>query len=69
MGAPAENKKASFGADFMKGMQFQMKYIFPVIITFIAAALPASVALYWATSNTFSIFQEWFIRRHLPKQS
>jgi len=65
MGAPAESKKGSFGADFMKGMQFQMKYIFPVIITFVAAALPASVALYWATSNTFSIFQEWFIRRKL----
>ncbi len=64
---PDTQKKGSFGADFMKGMQFQMKYIFPVIITFVAAALPASVALYWATSNTFSIVQEVVLRKKLGK--
>lgn len=65
MGGSTTQKKGTFGADFMKGMQFQMKYVFPIIITFVAAALPASVALYWATSNTFSIFQEAIIRKKL----
>lgn len=57
----------SFGADFMKGMQFQMKYIFPLIIIFISASLPASIALYWTTSNIFSIAQEYVIRKRLER--
>ena len=64
---PKEAAKGTFGADFMKGMQFQMKYIFPVIIIFISAALPASIALYWTTSNIFSIAQEYVIRKRLER--
>ena len=63
-----QGKAGSFGADFMKGMQFQMKYIFPVIIIFIAAALPASIALYWTASNLFSIAQEAVIRKRLEEK-
>ncbi len=63
-----QGKEGSFGADFMKGMQFQMKYIFPVIIIFIASALPASIALYWTTSNIFSIAQEAYIRKRLAEK-
>ncbi len=54
----------SFGASFQKSMSFQMKYVFPVIIVVIAAALPASAGLYWTTSNLFSIAQEAFLRKH-----
>lgn len=57
--------KESFGASFQKSMSFQVKYVFPVIIVFISAALPGSVALYWTTSNLFSIAQEGFLRRSM----
>ncbi len=59
--------KPSFGKEFTKSLHFQMKYIFPVIIVFIAAALPASIALYWVTSNVFSIGQELWTRKNLQK--
>lgn len=63
-----EEKKVSFGKEFTKSLHFQMKYIFPLIIVFIAAALPASIALYWATSNVFSIGQEVYTRKKLGKE-
>jgi len=59
------NSKESFGESFQKSMLFQMKYVFPIIIVFISAALPGSVALYWTTSNIFSIVQERFLRRSM----
>lgn len=69
MKTPEPKKEGSFGHDFMKGLQFQMKYIFPVIIVFVSAALPASIALYWTTSNLFSIAQEAVIRKRLAKEN
>lgn len=65
---PPEIKKddtKSFGKEFTKSLHFQMKYIFPVIIVFISAALPASIALYWITSNVFSIGQELWTRKKM----
>lgn len=62
--APAE-RDGSFGGDFAHSMQLQMKYGMPVLITIIAWTLPAIIALYWVTSNVFTIFQEMFIRRRL----
>ncbi len=66
---PAKDAKPSFGKEFSKSLHFQMKYIFPVVIVFIASALPASVALYWTTSNVFSIGQEWWTRRKIQKEN
>lgn len=57
----------SFGREFTKSLHFQMKYIFPVIIIFISAALPASISLYWITSNLFSVGQELWIRKKMRK--
>ncbi|MBU6430851.1 MAG: YidC/Oxa1 family membrane protein insertase [Patescibacteria group bacterium] len=53
----------SFKDDLAKSMSIQMKYILPVIIFFIAKGLPAVVALYWTTSNLFTIGQELYLRR------
>lgn len=53
----------SFKDDLAKSMSVQMKYILPVIIFFIARGLPAVVALYWTTSNLFTIGQELYLRR------
>ncbi|MCR4274635.1 MAG: YidC/Oxa1 family membrane protein insertase [Candidatus Campbellbacteria bacterium] len=68
MKAPEVGSKKGFGADFAKSMSLQMKYVFPVIIVFISYALPASVALYWTTSNLFSIAQEGMIRKKLDTE-
>jgi YidC/Oxa1 family membrane protein insertase len=68
---PPEFKKddaKSFGKEFTKSLHFQMKYVFPVIIVFIAAALPASISLYWITSNLFSIGQEIWTRKKLVEE-
>ena len=55
-------KNASFQEDFAKSMQVQMRYVLPVMISFIAFNTSAAVALYWTVSNILSITQELFIR-------
>jgi YidC/Oxa1 family membrane protein insertase len=55
--------QSSFKDDLAKSMSIQMKYILPIIIFFIARGLPAVVALYWTTSNLFTIGQELYLRR------
>ena len=59
----------SFQEDFARSMSIQVKYVFPVIIVFVAHSLSAAVALYWAAGNIFAIGQEFLIRRHLPPTS
>jgi YidC/Oxa1 family membrane protein insertase len=49
--------------DFAKVMAVQMKYIFPVIVAFISYSISGALALYWITSNIFSIAQEIYIKR------
>lgn len=63
--APTSNKdeKPSFQQDFQKNMNFQMKYVFPIFVAFFAHTLTAAIALYWTTSNLFSIFQEIITRK------
>lgn len=56
-------EKPSFQEDFAKSMRFQMRYVFPAMITVIAYQVSAAVALYWATSNILSIAQEKIMRR------
>lgn len=55
--------KPDMKEEFAKNMQFQMRYILPVIITFVAYSISAAVALYWVVSNMYSIGQEVFVRR------
>lgn len=47
--------------NFMELMNKQMQFLFPIITIFIAASLPSALALYWAVSNLFSIFQQYII--------
>lgn len=51
--------------DFAKTMQVQMLYALPIMITFIAYKFSAAVALYWITSNIFTIAQELYTRRKM----
>lgn len=76
LSSPTKNKteviseiptKNNFQDELSKSMQMNVKYILPVFIAIIAYQLSAAVALYWITSNIFTIIQEGFIRRSLAK--
>ncbi|MDO8728881.1 MAG: YidC/Oxa1 family membrane protein insertase [bacterium] len=58
-------KGNSFGDNLTRSMQTQMKYFFPVLVFFISYSISGVIALYWLTTNLFSIGQELFIRRKL----
>ncbi len=61
----AETKKKNEAeedtAEMAKQMQQQMIFIMPVMTGFIAAKFPSGLALYWVTTNIFSIGQQYFI--------
>ena len=65
----APPKGNSFGDNLTRSMQTQMKYFFPVIVFFISYNISGVIALYWLTTNLFSIGQELFVRRNLTKSS
>jgi YidC/Oxa1 family membrane protein insertase len=50
--------------DFMRNMQTQMRYVMPVLITFVAYSISAAIALYFLVSNLTTIAQEYFVRKH-----
>ncbi len=41
----------------------------PYILTFVLAAFPAGLVIYWTWSNTLSILQQWFITKKLNNES
>lgn len=61
--AISNNTSGSFQDSFAKSMQVQMKYIFPVMVAFIAFSVSGAVALYWVTSNIFAIGQQIYINK------
>ena len=64
-----ENKgNQSFKDEFMKSLQLQMRYGFPVMAFFLAYTIfSGAVALYWTTSNIFSIIHELIVKRKAKK--
>ncbi|MBI5134566.1 MAG: YidC/Oxa1 family membrane protein insertase [Candidatus Taylorbacteria bacterium] len=58
----------NFQEDFARNMQVQMKYVLPVMILFISYHVAGALALYWITSNLFTIGQELVIRRQLERE-
>ena len=54
----SSEKNGSFQESFSKSMNMQMKYIFPLLVTFIAYRISGAIALYWITSNIFTIWQQ-----------
>ncbi|MEK7135524.1 MAG: YidC/Oxa1 family membrane protein insertase [Patescibacteria group bacterium] len=60
-------KGNSFGDNLTRNMQTQMKYIFPVIVFFISYRISGVIALYWLTTNLFSIAQDLYVRSTLTK--
>lgn len=62
--APAEKgAKPSFKDDFARSFNVQMRYMLPVIVFFISYSISAAIALYWTTSNLFSIAHELYVKR------
>lgn len=59
-----KGENSSFQDDLAKSMQIQMRYVLPVMISFIAFSTSAAVALYWATSNILGIVQELIQRQN-----
>lgn len=62
-------KGNSFGDNLTRNMQTQMKYFFPVIVFFISYSISGAIALYWLTTNLFSIGQEIFVRKKMKFSS
>ncbi|KND47984.1 MAG: YidC/Oxa1 family membrane protein insertase [Parcubacteria bacterium C7867-006] len=56
-------------SDLQKAMSMQMKYFFPILMTFIAYTISSAVALYLITSNIFAIVQEMYIRKRYHKHT
>lgn len=67
--AKSKGGTPTFGDDLAKSMQKQMKYFFPVMVFFIAYTISGVVALYWLTTNIFTIGQEIFVRNKLKAQA
>lgn len=58
------NAPASMKDDFSRSMQVQMKYVMPIVISFIAYTISAAIALYFVVSSITAIIQELLIRKH-----
>ena len=60
-----EKKEPSFKDELAKSMNMQMRYVFPLIIGFIAYTISGAVALYFIVSSLVTIAQEVFVKRKL----
>lgn len=64
-----KNKEQSFKNDLARSMQIQMRYVLPIIVGVISYTISAAIAVYWTTSNVFSIGQEIFVRKRMLKNA
>jgi len=55
--------EASLSGDMAKSFETQARYILPAIVGVIGFTLAAAAPLYWTTSNTFMILQEYLSGR------
>jgi YidC/Oxa1 family membrane protein insertase len=55
--------EASLSGDMAKSFEVQARYMLPAIVGVIGFSLAAAAPLYWTTSNTFMILQEYFSGR------
>lgn len=51
--------EATMSGDMAKSFDIQARYIFPVMIGVISFTVTSAAPLYWVTSNTFMILQEY----------
>lgn len=55
-------------SQFTRSLQNQMLYVVPIIALYAAYKFSAAVALYWITSNIFTIGQELYTRRKMAQK-
>ncbi len=55
--------EASLSGDMAESFDIQARYVLPVMIGIIGFSVAAAAPLYWATSNTFMIIQEYVAGR------
>ncbi len=63
---PIQKKKdgpSEFKDELARNMSIQMRYVFPVMVFFISFTISGVVALYWTTSNIFTILQELLLKK------
>lgn len=58
-------KGNSLGDNLARSIQTQAKYLFPILMFFIAYQVSGVIGLYFFITNTFSIVQEMFIKKNL----
>lgn len=61
-------EKPSFAEEFQRTFQIQARYLFPILIGFVAWTLPSAVALYFIVSSVYQLGQDWFIRRMMARE-
>ena len=66
---PVEGVTPSFKDDFARSMNKQMRIFLPLIVFGVSYSISAAIALYWATSNLFSIAQEIYVKRKVVVSS
>ena len=57
----AEKEKEDFATSFQK----QNLYLFPILTIVLGFQFPAGLMLYWATSTTLQVLQQWLAMRFL----
>lgn len=58
-----EGNEGSLQHDLAKSMHLQMRYVLPIIMGAVAYFISAAIALYFAVSNLFQLFQELYVKR------
>ena len=58
----------NFQEDLSRSMSVQMKYIFPIIIFFMAYKFSAVVAIYWTVNNLFTLVQDYVIKKKFKEK-
>ncbi len=62
-----DKKEQTFGEDFARSMNVQMRYVMPVFMFIVCLNVSGAVALYWITGSIFMILQELYLRRTVKK--
>jgi YidC/Oxa1 family membrane protein insertase len=60
---PAPGAVGSFTDSFSKSMNTQMKYVFPLLIIWIAYRISGAIALYWIINNMFTVGQQIYVSK------
>lgn len=61
--------EVSFADNLAQSMSFQIKYILPVFIAFVAYTLNTAVSIYWIANNLFTIAHELYVKKKAEKLS